>query len=331
MNEIALDWQALVEEAVRRRKAEGLSQAELAGLAGVNRQTVIALERGDGSLRLSSVFAVLGVLGLAVNTEPLDREAAFVRAARQRWHELTDPLPEGAAARQPHGAVEYAYALRGELETIDPAQLAWIAQTAIDRLTGWPPFLVPTKPSLRPRPHAGELECWIGNPEADGLFVDAAHSDYWRLAPDALAYLRRGFQEDSADHLAPGTIFDLTLPIWRAGEVLAHAARLAQVIDEPNARIHLVVRYSGLLGRELRSWANPLGGHLTSGYRARANDATAEVGTSPAEVADDLPAIVHRLLAPLYLRFDGYRLERDLVDRETAQLLANRGRFSQLP
>lgn len=46
-----------------RRKAEGLTQADLASVAGVGRRFVSELEGGKRSLRLDSVEAVLRVFG----------------------------------------------------------------------------------------------------------------------------------------------------------------------------------------------------------------------------------------------------------------------------
>ena len=51
---------ALVRE---RRRAEGLTQADLATMAGVGRRFVVELEGGKRSVRLDSVEAVLRVFG----------------------------------------------------------------------------------------------------------------------------------------------------------------------------------------------------------------------------------------------------------------------------
>lgn len=48
----------------QRREAEGLSQKDLAALAGVHHTVVIALEKGDGRLRLANAWSVLQTLGL---------------------------------------------------------------------------------------------------------------------------------------------------------------------------------------------------------------------------------------------------------------------------
>jgi transcriptional regulator with XRE-family HTH domain len=59
------DLKAIAALAVERRKCAGLSQKALADLAGVGHVTVIALERGDGGLRLENAWRILRALGLA--------------------------------------------------------------------------------------------------------------------------------------------------------------------------------------------------------------------------------------------------------------------------
>lgn len=49
----------------QRRKDVGLSQKALADLAGVGHVTVIALEKGQGALRLENAWRILAALGLA--------------------------------------------------------------------------------------------------------------------------------------------------------------------------------------------------------------------------------------------------------------------------
>lgn len=51
----------------QRRRALGLTQAELANLAGVSPRFVHALETGKASVQLDRVQAVLGVLGLRLD------------------------------------------------------------------------------------------------------------------------------------------------------------------------------------------------------------------------------------------------------------------------
>lgn len=59
-----VNWSELVAEAIRRRKAERLSQRDLAALAGVSLPTVVKFEKGSGEIIVAKVLAILKVLGL---------------------------------------------------------------------------------------------------------------------------------------------------------------------------------------------------------------------------------------------------------------------------
>lgn len=59
-----LDWQRLVEEAVRRRKEQKLSQKKLAVLAGVSGPTVNAFEQQRTSITLESALKIFRCLGM---------------------------------------------------------------------------------------------------------------------------------------------------------------------------------------------------------------------------------------------------------------------------
>jgi transcriptional regulator with XRE-family HTH domain len=59
-----INWQALVEEAKQRRKEQKLTQAKLGELAGVSTPTISRFESGEADIQLSTVLAILGVLGM---------------------------------------------------------------------------------------------------------------------------------------------------------------------------------------------------------------------------------------------------------------------------
>jgi len=61
---IQLDWPVFVEEAIKRRKLQKLTQKELAVLAGVSGPTVNRFEQRNGNITLKSAFAILKALGL---------------------------------------------------------------------------------------------------------------------------------------------------------------------------------------------------------------------------------------------------------------------------
>lgn len=323
MTDWPIDWRAVVDEAIRRRKAEGLTQRSLAALAGVSAPTVNSFEQGDINLRFERVVAILDALGLFVQPGRTDSLQSFVYDARRRWDELVADLPEDHASRQPHGHSEQAYAIDGIEQLPTLARLRDLLSHA-PKTSGWPPFWVPTKASIKPSIREGLVECWLGKPDADRVFSDAAHSDFWQIARDTSAYLQRGYQEDGVDFEA-GTVFDLTLPIWRTGEVLLHAAWLARQLGAPaNANIRFIGRYTGLAGRELFAWAKPLL-RLALNDRHRARSPSVDLGsvTSVVEIEDNLALVVEGLLRPLYERFDGFEAPTDLFTSQIADLLRN--------
>lgn len=63
-----LDWDAIVKEAIARRKEAKLTQKQLAVLAGVSGPTVTRFERREQNITLKSAFAMLKILGLLVQT-----------------------------------------------------------------------------------------------------------------------------------------------------------------------------------------------------------------------------------------------------------------------
>lgn len=317
-----LNWPALVAEAKRRRRAEGLTQKHHAALAGVSAPTMGAFDRGATTLTLARAFDILRVVGLMAEETPASAQDAFVAAALARWHQLVESLPADAPARHPHGNFAADYRIVGGIAEPTVAQLAGMLRRDMPRLTGWPVFWWPTKDSIAPHPRDGLIECWLA-PEQDRAFDDAAHSDFWRVSVEGRAFLLRGYQEDSTDQVRPGTIFDLTLPVWRCGEIVRHAARLAEKLTaDASSAITVRVVYRGLVGRRLASWAAAARTMpLLDGHICRVDEIVVEVETSRDEAGRDLPGVLHRLLTPLYERFDFYRLPLSLVEQEVAQLL----------
>jgi len=61
---LRLDWQGIVDEAKRRRKARGLTQQHLAALAKVGRSTLVRFENEKADITLSSALRILGVLDM---------------------------------------------------------------------------------------------------------------------------------------------------------------------------------------------------------------------------------------------------------------------------
>jgi len=324
-----IDWTAVVDEAIKRRKREGLTQAELAAISGVSTPTVRALEQGEANMHFGSIASILEALGML--TRPLSEGEfpGFLHAARRRWAELTSALPRGNNATHPLGHIEYCYAL-GDIANQPGLSELQRALSQIPKTSGWPPFWTPTREGLKPYVRDGLVECWLGEPDTLRVFTDPAQCDFWQVSPDVYAFLQRGYDEDGHANLDPGAIFDVTLPIWRTSEVLFHASNLARRLElEPETKIKFQARYTGLEGRQLANWARPRI-HYTLDERLRAKSNTAELSFTVA-IADVAYALADRLiegLKPLYERFDGYTLSSDLVRNQVEEFRKSALTFS---
>lgn len=65
---LCLDWQALVREAVARRKQQRFTQEQLAVLAGVSKPTLNTFEQGKTSMSLTKALKILTCLGLVTHS-----------------------------------------------------------------------------------------------------------------------------------------------------------------------------------------------------------------------------------------------------------------------
>lgn len=252
----------------------------------------------------------------------------WIRAGFERWRELIEQLPEGVGPRFPHGYYNIAYEIIGEPRQIAPTQLPQVLRASVVRHTGWPPFWYPTRQGIEPYLINGAVECWLGgDPHTPLVNRDADNSDFWRIHPEGLAFLLRGFQEDGLDEQRPGaepvppaTIFDITLPVWRVGETLLQAQRLSENLFDGPTTIRFVVTYDGLTGRALASIDRRR--HIWEDRVARQNSITLKTHVDAQAIATNLPEIVHPLLSPLYALFDFFELPIQLVVEELARMRA---------
>jgi transcriptional regulator with XRE-family HTH domain len=304
-----------------------MTQREHAALASVSIPTIVAFDRGERTLSLSKAFDILRVVGLVEEPPDEGAQEIFVRDAQTRWRQLTAKLPQDSPGRFPNGWYRIDYALEGDLRHVEPDALLDILKKAVVPHTGWPMFVTLHRPELAPQEIDGVLECWLrpGASDFERNLEDAAHCDFWRAAPAGRMLLMRGYQEDTQETIPFGTIFDTTLPIWRLGEALLHASRLARLMtrDESEITVRLRALYTGLTGRTLHSWANPLSGHSLGGRPARNDEALLEV-TAPAKQIDgELARFVLPLVTPLYERFGVTGLSLEDVDAELSRMRKN--------
>lgn len=325
-----LNWRDLVAEAIRRRKAEKLTQKEHAALASVSIPTIVSFDRGERTLSLGKAFDILRVVGLVEEPNKEGAQGTFVQEAFARWRELTAKLPEHSPGRFPDGWYRFDYALEGEIKELELHQFRDRLKDAVVPNTGWPLFLFLTRHELEPREVDGVIECWLkpSDAGANRPLGDAAHCDFWRAAPAGRAFAMRGYQEDSQDTFAPHTVFDTTLPIWRMGEALLHAKNLADAIADDPSKVTVRFRalYTGLSGRVLRSWANPLTDLFVEGGAARSDEAALEAAVPLKEIETDLGKALHPMVASLFERFGVTGLSVDRVSAELERM--KKGQFN---
>ncbi|MGH6651084.1 MAG: helix-turn-helix domain-containing protein [Sphingopyxis sp.] len=289
MSTTALNWPSLVDEAIRRRKAEGLSQRALAALAGVSVPTVNAFEKGSTKLRFDGVVAILTALGLydaPADPAGVDALVASSRAAA----EARSPLPS-------FGYTEFAFALESEARAAIAVPLLKGVAADYDLLTD----------------AAGEVSF---ESRQNALLFEAAGAEPLRrfeLKASGQAYLLRAYSEDAPPSLHHGKLFDVSLPILRAAAFLRAAAAVARTAGgDEKARLSIRFRFAGLAGRTLVAWVDPLL-QVDAGGVARSDVIELAAENTVERIETDLAALIAELLAPLYGRFEGFVLSAEFV------------------
>jgi len=267
---------------------------------------------------------VTGRLEVAAAASADDEFTPFVTSARQRWAELVADLPPHMPAKFPHGSYEMAFGLVGAEPCAGLAELKDRLEIARQiKLTGWSTFLQIYTAGLDPYPHEDFVEAWVGRPVgADAPSRDPSLCDFWRASRHGQLYTIRGYKEDGLERRPPGTCLDITLPVWRVGEGLLFAARLAETFEGVE-QILIHCRYTGLAGRALTS----VSGHrmMSDGSISQTDEITLRGQATPGQVRDNLAEVLFPLLTPLYERFDFFRLPVQLVGEESQML--QQGRF----
>lgn len=248
----------------------------------------------------------------------------FERAALERWACLIRDLPVGDDARMVHGHYEIAFELLDIPAALSAGELRRRMVVASQvRHTGWGPFVQIRRDEFEPQIVNGNVEAWLGRPVEDRTARNSAHCDYWCAHPSGLFFLLRGYDEDTVNGVEPGSVLDITLPIWRVGETLLYASRIARSYAE-NPRISIRCRFSGLNNRRLGA-VDPRRHFFMDDSRI-CHDAEVQLNgaATAAELDDNLIEILHPLLIPLYERFRFFELPMDLVRAEIGRMRASR-------
>lgn len=224
-------------------------------------------------------------------------------------HRISGSRIEAIGDRYRLGTYSATYRLRGGELAPGLPEFRGMLEEAVGRETGWPPWLVPEGS----RSYEDTIEAWF----EDTVFNDPPHSDFWRADPRGRLCLVRGYDEDAPSWVRPpGSTLDLTLPIWRVGECLLHARRLATRLGA--SRIEFMMRWEGLDGRTLIDHFEPA---RLAGRELYADDdaVTTEVEASPGAIEADLADLVRSLVGPLYGAFS-FEAPMDLYVDELARM-----------
>jgi hypothetical protein len=224
------------------------------------------------------------------------------RECRQRLDRLiAKELPDEVPSRYARGTFSMAYRLLdSSREPANVRDLMSVVEGVKGNETGWPVWIVLTRSDARPRPLGDLIEFWHLDPMGEG----GAHSDFWRISRDGKAYLLRGYQEDESQRFEPGTVLELTLPVWRVAECLLHAARLAEQFAA--ARIEFSAEWTGLSGRKLTVLTES-NRYLGEDFTCLQDQVSTYVESSATTVVDTLPELTRRLVEPLYTAFDFFQ------------------------
>ena len=251
--------------------------------------------------------------------EKSDELVRWIEESKGRWKALIkDNLSAEQLPRYQNEVWNVAYAIAGEFSAPTPERLLTILERAQGRESGWPPWWVPQRDDIKPYPYGGLIECWM----AKSYFSDVAHADFWRASPQGLMFLLRGYEEDGVpDRFSPRTVFDLTIPIWRIGECLLHAERLASELSDQTTSLRMQATWEGLAGRTLVTWTSAR--RSSHERKCRQNAVTSELEVPVEQIRTNLADMVGELLRPLYRAFDFLELAPQVISEELAKMMGS--------
>ena len=289
------DWDELFSQIIRNRREE-LSEAFRSILEGVVPVSSATEEPADEALQ------------------------KHIDQARSRWHARTSDLPDRHAAKLIYGYYDCAFQILGNFDIPSFKELREIVQSSVRNHSGWPPFVSLAGSEYAPQIVDGSLEFWRG-PNTDGAEHTPDHHDFWRISPDGLWFIRRGYPEDGFfDGMEQGKYLDISTPTRRVGEAIMEAAYIARGLGASKANIKCEIHYFKLAGRELVSKGNT-NRMLFDEYKNRQDEYNSKSVVAVSQLPGSLPEVVYKLLAPLYQLFGFFSLPKRLVEEELRDLL----------
>lgn len=320
-----LDWHNVVKTALMTRKELGLTQKKHAALAGVSIPTMVSFEKGEDTISMGKVYHILRIVGMIEKPKPPpDTLQLFTQDSHQGWIEKTKSYPPTCPMRHPHGHVTYSFAVKGELKKMDfsdpKSRKASPFEKALEKIAARP-FDIFSYCLV----HDGILERTFSQEDITNYSpINISLWDFWRISPMGFGYLQGCYAEDLG-LVEPKKIIDLSLPLLRLADLILYSYRFAKVLcqNPADAVVEIRATYTGLDGRTLVNWCNPL--DPLRGYpRIIQNDSVEIHGKFLlAEIYNPLEKIplyqtvsqlIYRLLKDFYAYFDFYEIEYEFIE-----------------
>lgn len=188
--------------------------------------------------------------------------------------------------------------------------------------TGWPAWLDARgfyKPEDRARVEDG---AWVTHIQ-DGDLGKRQRIEYMLYDPRGDFYTRRLMQDDTAENVMPFTAMDPLLMLYRVTEFIATGISILRGVGwKENEKAGFAFSWTGLSGRQIKSWVNSLRFFgVGEGYQSHTNAAKSyvEVGLDTPHLA--LAPAVERAVAPLFACFNGYQPSAQLVEDAVRSLV----------
>lgn len=301
------DWQAIVEVCFDNREAD-IGRFLRRHLSGLKPEF------------LKEFTQVLGENSKEVSPE--DGLKQFVEESENRYKTVvTDKkldLPET-------GYWEVAFIIQGDIPkhtaNIDFLNLI---DASNPRYSGWPIWIDSRKfgdPTSKPRVINKVWEAII--PIIGTMWRDSI--DFVRFDPQGRCFLLRAYQEDmkaSQKSLEPFKYFDLVLPVIRSAEAIGVGLAFAKAMKCEPEKTQLVFafKWTKLQGRELISWVNPER-YIGPGRTAYQDEVVSFVHVPLDTPLSALPEFVYQVTEPLFQVFDGFALNKKIVEDLTNKVI----------
>ena len=190
------------------------------------------------------------------------------------------------------------------------------------RYTGWPVWPASwrfTDQSARPYIFQEAWEAFISLGSSQ-----SHHIDFMRLDPKGRFYLRRALREDVSDNQAPApmTILDFILPITNTAEAMAAGMAFAKAMGCPaeDTLLAFAFRWMKLQGRRLTSWVYP-DRDIFPEPSAYQDEVLTFVDVPLETSLSALSNFVNQAVQPLFQVFEGFVLDRNVVEDLTRRLI----------